>query len=201
MKRIISLLTIFYLSFPALLISAESEKEPEIQAYQVDASHSTIGFSVGHLGISSVEGKFKKFSGVLQFKNNQLSSAEASIEVDSVDTEEADRDKHLKEDDFFNAEKFKKITFKSTKIIQKDKDVEIHGTLTIRDISKKVVLKGSSGGFVYVPAWKVHKTGLKLQGKINRKDFGLKFNKMLGTGELMVGDIVTLNISLEANKK
>lgn len=197
---------IIFFSFLFLLspaFSSEShshEQKAKIEVYQLDPPHSTLGFKVPHLGISSVTGKLKNFEGQLKFSGEQLVSAEAVIESSSIFTDNDKRDDHLRADDFLSSAKFPKIKFKSTKVNQNGKELVITGNLTIRDITKPIVLKGKLGGKVHIPMWKVHKTGLQLQGKINRQEFGLKFKKFLGTGEAMVGNEVTLNIEIEANR-
>jgi polyisoprenoid-binding protein YceI len=172
----------------------------QTDVYQVDAAHSKIGFKVAHLGITSVAGSFKKFSGEVHLKGDNVVAAQATIDVPTVFTDNEKRDNHLKAEDFFSSETFPMIKFKSTSVVQNGKELVMHGQLTIRDVTKKVMLKGEFGGKVYVDMWKVHKTGLSLTGTINRQDFGLRFNKFLGTGEAMVGDEVTLQIDIQANK-
>jgi polyisoprenoid-binding protein YceI len=175
-------------------------KAAATHTYKLDASHSRLGFKVAHLGITSVSGHFKNFEGSLKFEGKTPVSAEASLKVTSVFTDNEKRDKHLKADDFFGETSHPIIKFKSKKVHLKGKEITMIGDLTIRNVTKSVTLKGSFGGVVYVDAWKVHKTGMSLKGKINRQDFGLKFNQFLGTGEAMVGDEVELIIDLEANR-
>lgn len=169
--------------------------------FKVDASHSKLGFKVAHLGITSVSGYFKSFEGKVSFQGEKIVSAEASVKVPSIFTDNTKRDNHLKADDFFSAEAHPLIKFKSTSVMLKGKDLTIVGALTIRDVTKPVTLKGTYNGKVFVEAWGVHKTGFSVKGTINRQDFGLKFNQFLGTGEAMVGDEVELIIDIQADKK
>ena len=169
------------------------------EMYKIDKAHSTLGFKVAHLGISSVTGRFKDFEGFIEFNAGQLISSRVKIDASSVFTDNEKRDAHLKKDDFFDVEEFPEIKFESVKITQYNNHVKVKGNLTIRDVTKMVHLEGKFGGKVYVKQWKMYKTGLELKGSINRQDFGLKFNEFLGTGEAMVGDKVELNIAIEAN--
>ena len=170
------------------------------EIYAVDGSHSNLGFKVKHLGISYVTGKFDKFDGKITLEGDQLTSVEGTVDVASIDTAETKRDEHLKSDDFFSADKFPQISFKSTKVTQEGSKLGVVGELTIRDVTKTVVLQGEWGGKAFVSAWNVHKAGLVLEGQINRKDFGLSFSQLLETGQAIVGDDIWITIELEANQ-
>ena len=162
--------------------------------YKVDTSHSNVGFKVKHMMISNVIGKFDKFNGTFEYdeKSNTLKSMSGTVEIASINTENEKRDKHLKADDFFNAKKYPNLTFK----LQKVEDDEAHGVLTIRDISKNVTFDLENNGDIKDP-WGNTRVGLELTGKINRSDYGLKYNSLLETGGAIVADKVKLNIQIE----
>lgn len=165
--------------------------------YTIDPAHSTVGFKVRHLGVSYVTGKFDKFEGTITFDGNNITALEGKVDATTVDTAEPKRDGHLKSPDFFAAEKFPSMEFKSTKITQNGDKIAIVGNLIIRDVTKVVEFQGEFGGFAVMGQTK--KAGLVLTGEINRKDFGLQFNKLIDSGQAMVGDQVKINLELEAN--
>ena len=164
--------------------------------YQVDPIHSNVAFRVRHLGVSYVTGKFDKFEGRLTFDGDKLSSLEGTVDTTSIDTAQPNRDEDLRSANFFAVDKFPTMKFQSTKITQTGNTIAVVGNLTIRDITKIVELQGEFGGFVNMG--KTKKTGLTLEGEINRRDFGLQFNKLLESGQAMVGDQVKITLELEA---
>ena len=171
--------------------------------YKIDPSHSDVMFKVKHLMISTVTGIFKTFDATLEVDENDLTKATASFEadIDSVDTKNADRDAHLKSDDFFNAEQFPKMTFKSTSIEKvSDEEYTVKGDLTIRDVTKPVSLKVDFNGDVVDP-WGMERKGFEINGKINRKDFGLKWSAVTEAGGLVVADDVRLVLNVEMIKQ
>ncbi|SFQ25454.1 YceI family protein [Parafilimonas terrae] len=171
--------------------------------YKIDASHSEIGFKVKHLVISTVSGNFSKFDATMEAEKSDFTDASISFEadVDSISTKSEQRDGHLKSDDFFNAEKHPKITFKSTSIEKKDDNEYIlHGDLTIRDVTKNIALKVEHGGSVLDP-WGQTREGFELTGKISRKEFGLKWHALTEAGGAVVGDEVRLLINVEMVKQ
>jgi len=173
------------------------------QSWKIDAAHSKVGFTAKYLVISDVEGQFKDFTGTVMSAKPDWSdlSIEASINVNSITTDNEMRDKHLKSDDFFNAEKFPTIHFKSTgvKALGNNKFVLI-GDLTIRDVTKHVELPLVYGGTVK-DSWGNTKAGFKTTGTINRKDFGLKYRDAAATGEAVVGDDVDFTINVVVIKQ
>lgn len=185
----------FFVFVAALLLTGANLQAAE--TFQIDSSHSTIGFKVRHLGISYVTGKFDKFEGQLMFEGDQLTSLKGTADTTTINTADSKRDGHLKSDDFFAADKFPTLIFESTKITRTEGILSVVGNLTMRDVTKVIVLQGQMGGFANMGP--VRKTGLVLEGDINRQDFGLKFNKALETGQLMVGDQVKISLELEAN--
>ena len=162
--------------------------------YNVDTSHSNVGFKVKHLMISNVTGKFDKFSGTFKYdeKTNTLKTLNGNIEVSSINTENEKRDEHLKSSDFFDAKKHPKLTFRLDKI---EGDIAL-GKLTLRGVTKDVKLDFQNNGTAIDP-WGNKRVGLELTGKINRKDYGLNWNKGLETGGVLVGETVKLTIELE----
>ncbi|HEX8279142.1 MAG TPA: YceI family protein [Segetibacter sp.] len=171
--------------------------------YKIDVDHSDIMFKVKHLMISTVTGIFKKFDATLEVNEQDLSDAKVWFEadVDSVDTKNEGRDGHLKSDDFFNAEKFPKMTFKSTSIEKTDdNEYNLVGDLTIRDITKPVELKVEYNGSTKDP-WGQERMGFEISGKINRKEFGLKWSAVTEAGGLVVADDVKMAINVEMVKQ
>lgn len=171
--------------------------------YKIDAAHSEIGFKVKHLVISTVSGNFSKFDATMEAEKSDFSDASISFEadVDSISTKSEQRDGHLKSDDFFNAEKYPKLTFKSTSIEKKDDNEYIlHGDLTIRDVTKNITLKVEHGGSVLDP-WGQTREGFELTGKISRKEFGLKWHALTEAGGAVVSDDVRLLINVEMVKQ
>lgn len=171
--------------------------------YKIDVDHSDIMFKVKHLMISTVTGIFKKFDATLDVSEQDLSDAKVWFEadVDSVDTKNDQRDGHLKSDDFFNAEQFPKMTFKSTSIEKTGGDeYELTGDLTIRDITKPVRLKVEYNGTTKDP-WGFERMGFEIIGKINRKEYGLKWSAVTEAGGLVVADDVKLAMNVEMVKQ
>ena len=171
--------------------------------YKIDVDHSDIMFKVKHLMISTVTGIFKKFDATLEVSEQDLSDAKVSFEadVDSVDTKNEQRDAHLKSDDFFNAEQYPKMTFKSTSIRKTgDDEYELVGDLTIRDITKPVQLRVEYNGSTKDP-WGFERMGFEITGKINRKEYGLKWSAVTEAGGLVVADDVKLAMNVEMVKQ
>jgi polyisoprenoid-binding protein YceI len=167
--------------------------------WEIDPMHSEIQFKVKHLVISTVTGKFNSFEGSFEMEDQDLSTAEASfsIDIDSISTGVPDRDNHLKSDDFFNAEKYPKMTFRSTEVQKMDDDhYKLKGDLTIRDITKPVELEVEKGGIVQDPYGNT-KAGFEVTGKINRKEFGLKWDAVTEAGSVVVGDEVRLELNVQ----
>ena len=171
--------------------------------YKIDVDHSDIMFKVKHLMISTVTGIFKKFDATLEVNEEDLSDAKVTFEadIDSVDTKNEQRDAHLKSDDFFNAEQFPKMTFKSTKIDRvSDEEFNLTGDLTIRDITKPVTLKVEYNGQTKDP-WGFERMGFEVSGKINRKEYGLRWSAVTEAGGMVVADEVKLAMNVEMVKQ
>ena len=180
------------LSFSSLTSFAKS--------YKVDAGHTEVGFSVKHLAISTVRGKFKEFEGSFELddKTGVLKSAKADIKTASIDTGHADRDKHLVSKDFFNAEKNPKITFVMKEYKGNKDGGKMRGEFTMNGVTQPIELDVKMGGTATDP-WGNQKAGFSASGKINRKDYGITWNKTLDGGGLVVGEDVTLNIEVEGD--
>ena len=171
-------------------------------AWKVDNSHTAINFSIPHMVISEVTGNFKDFTiNVTSSKPDFTDlTVDASIKVASINTDNTQRDTHLKSDDFFNAEKYPNITFKSTAVEKTgDKNYKIIGNLTIRDITKKVTFDAVYNGTVKSP-WGQTVAVWKATTVINRFDYNLKWNKTIETGGLVAGDQVTINMNIELTR-
>lgn len=167
----------------------------------LDPSHSELGFKVKHLMISNVKGYFSEFEGTINGEDFSKSPIEVKIDTTSVSTNSADRDKHLKSGDFFDAEKYGTMTFKSKSIEKVDDDeYKLKGDLTIKDISKEVALDVDFGGINKDP-WGNEKMAFEISGKINRKDWGLNWNSALETGGVLVGDEVKINAEVQFAKE
>lgn len=168
-------------------------------SWTLDKSHSGVKFSVDHLVISEVEGTFKIFDGTVTSPTPDFNNAkvEFTVDVNSINTDDEKRDGHLKSDDFFNAEKYPSMKFTSTSFKKvKGNNYVLEGDLTIRDVTKRVRFAVIYGGTVKDP-WGNIKAGFKASGKINRKEFGLKWGAVTEAGGAVVGDEVRMLINVE----
>lgn len=163
--------------------------------WNFDPSHSTIGFSIRHMVISKVRGRFTRWSGALVLDGDAPASTSLEIEVASIDTAEAQRDGHLRSADFFDAEAFPTISFRSTRV---DADGLV-GELTMHGVTREVTLAVEAGGRMKDP-WGNERVGFSATTSINRKDFGLGWNQVLEAGGLLVGEKVDIVIEVEAIK-
>jgi len=168
-------------------------------SWQFDPGHTYIGFTGRHMMVATVRGEFEQFEGTVEFDEHDLtrSRVEIRIEAASVTTRNAQRDEHFRSADFFDVEHYPSITFKSKRVVMRDAHHgQLIGDLTIRDITKEVVLDGEYGGVNQTP-WNTSSAGVHLQGKVNRKDWGLNWNAVLPGGGLVARDESTLFIDLE----
>ena len=168
-----------------------------MKKWTIDPTHSEVGFKVKHMMFTNVKGLFNDYSAEIDF-NDDLKEANLQFEakINSIFTNNTDRDNHLKSADFFDAEQYPTLNFKSTKIEGNGSEYEITGDLTIKGITKPVTLNAEFSGLMTDP-WGNTKVGLNLDGKINRKDFGLTYNAALETGGVLVGDDVKLNAEIQ----
>ncbi|EAF5413088.1 polyisoprenoid-binding protein [Listeria monocytogenes] len=174
-----------------------------VEKWNVDPAHSSIEFQVKHMMVSKVKGAFSDFTADIEMDPEDLTSAKLnfSVAAASVDTRQAQRDGHLKSEDFFNVEKYPNVTFTATKITADgDDEYEVTGDLTIRDVTKPLTLEVSYEGTGKDPNTSNMVAGFEAKGKFNRKDFGLNYNAALETGGVLIGDEVKLNIQIEASK-
>jgi polyisoprenoid-binding protein YceI len=193
MKHINYFLVILFFTAGSLLAQAK---------WNFDASHTNIGFEVDHMVIASVEGEFTKFDGSIETKGDGFENAAINFTADiaSISTDNEKRDGHLKSDDFFNAEKYPQMIFKSKSMKNiKGDNWKLVGDLTIRDVTKEVALDVIYRGMVKDP-WGNTRVGFKISGEVNRFDYNLKWNNLLETGGLVVGEDVTLEIDVELIK-
>ena len=170
--------------------------------WAIDPTHSEVQFKVKHLVISTVTGTFKSFEGSLENEGDDFDGAEVSfkLDVNSIDTNVADRDAHLKSDDFFNAESFPHLTFNGSLKKITDSKYELTGPMTIRDITKEITLDAEFGGEM-VDGYGQHKAGFEISGKVNRKEFGLKWDMVTEAGGVVVGDEVKLALNVQVVQK
>lgn len=168
-----------------------------MKKWTIDPTHSEVGFKVKHMMFTNVKGLFNDYSANIDF-NDDLKNANLQFEakINSIFTNNADRDNHLKSADFFDAEQYPTLNFKSTNIQGNGSEYEITGDLTIKGITKPVTLNAEFSGLMTDP-WGNTKVGLNLDGKINRKDFGLTYNAALETGGVLVGEDVKLNAEIQ----
>ena len=170
--------------------------------WNVDPSHSKVGFAVKHMGIATVRGEFKEFEGALEI-DEDLSTARAygTVKVQSVDTNEPQRDDHLRSPDFFDGEQYPELSFESTSIeALDDEEFRITGKLTIHGVTNDIVLHADLQGTDIDP-WGNERVGLEVTGQLSRGDYGMKFNQALGSGNMLVADKVKLALDISAVKQ
>jgi polyisoprenoid-binding protein YceI len=171
--------------------------------WDFDKSHSGIHFTVRHLMVSKVRGAFHDWSGTLALDDEDITRSKVAVTIQaaSVDTKEAKRDEHLRSADFFEAEKYPTLEFRSTAVKQAGTDeLEVTGDLTIHGITKSVVLHVEVGGQVKDP-WGGTRAGFSAKTSISRKDYGLTWNGVLEAGGVVVGDKIEISLEIEAIKK
>ena len=171
-----------------------------VSTWVIDPSHSIAEFAVKHMMVSTVKGRFRSLEGVLTIDeaNPANSSVTAAIDVASIDTGEPQRDAHLRSDDFFNAEQFPRLTFRSTRVERKsDEEWKVTGDLTIRDVTRPVTLDTEFEGQV-TDAYGKRRAAFTATTDFSRKAFGLKWNALLETGGAVVGDKVKVTLHIAA---
>ncbi|SOC08910.1 polyisoprenoid-binding protein YceI [Ureibacillus xyleni] len=167
----------------------------------IDQSHSQVGFEVKHMMVSKVKGDFGSYTADINATDlTDLTTAQISFSFDvaSINTRSEDRDNHLRSADFFDVEKYPKITFQSTNIEKSGDDYKVTGDLTIKDVTKPVTFEVEYGGKGKNP-WGVEVYGFEAQAKINREEFGLTWNAALETGGVLVGKDIKIKVELEVN--
>jgi polyisoprenoid-binding protein YceI len=172
--------------------------------WQIDPNHSAAQFAVRHLAISTVRGAFTKVNGTIQFDDKDISKSSVDVTIDaaSVDTRVADRDKDLRSDHFFDVEKYPTLTFKSTKMEQSAPGkLKVTGDLTVHGVTKQVVLDVEGPTAPMKDPWGNQRAAANATTKINRQDFGVKWNAKMDNGGWVVGDDVEITIDVEIVQK
>lgn len=179
-------------------ITADQIPGYRVGTWNIDPTHTEVGFSVRHLAISKVKGKFERFSGTITTAENPLeSTVEATVEVASINTNQADRDNHLRTGDFFAAEEFPEFTFKSTGVSAAGNGFKVDGELTLRGVTKPVSFDFDLGGFG-TDAYGNYKVGFTATTVVKREDYGIQWNAPLETGGLLLGSDVTITLDVQA---
>lgn len=168
--------------------------------YKVDPAHTSITFSVRHLGINNVKGRFKDFAGTVVLEGKAIKEASGTIQVASIDTEVQQRDDHLRSPDFFDAAKHPTITFKTKRVEQSGDQTILVADFTIRGVTKEIRLPVKVTGPVKDQTGAI-RIGLAAKAKLNRKDYGIAFSQALESGIAMVGEEVEIEIDAEAIKQ
>ena len=187
---------------PAQLVRSHDGREvPQAGEYAIDVSHSTVEFVVRHLMISKVRGRFGSYSGTVVVADRpEDSSVEVSIDAASIDTNDEQRDGHLRGEDFFAADAFPALTFKSTKVeAAKGDNWKVTGDLTIRDVTRPVVLDVEFEG-AQVDPWGGARLGFSASTEIDREDWGLTWNQALETGGVLVGKKIKIELGVQATR-
>ena len=193
-----------FVTFLALLAAAAMPVLAETETFTFDKNHTLVGFRIRHF-VSKVEGRFKDFDGTIWIdrQNPSNSKVELTIPAASIDTSSEGRDKDLRSENFFDVAKFPTITFKSTKVEPKGKDTfEVTGEFTMHGVTKTITVPVRHGGFLKVKGrtGMGEKAGFEINFPLNRKEFGIVWNRPLDTGGFMLSDDVEINVQVEANR-
>jgi len=195
MKRFIALTTLLVLTLPLSALAS---------TWTIDPDHTTAQFKVRHLMISNVKGVFEKVSGTLNLDDKDItrSKVDVGIDIASINTNIKKRDDHLRSPDFFDAAKFPTMTFTSTRVERDGKDkLKVTGNLTIKGVSKVVVLTVDGPTSEVKDPWGNGRRGASATTTINRKDFGVNWNKTMDNGGMVVGEDVAIQLEVEFVKK
>jgi len=187
--------------FAAAVLTTLAALPLQAESYKIDPSHSEVGFTIRHM-VSNVRGRFNDFAGTVDMdpKAPQKGSVEFSVKTTSIDTGNANRDKHLRTAEFFDVEKYPEITFKSDSVKPAGKDkYNVTGTLTMHGVSKKVTLPVTFNGEGKDP-WGNTRAGFETATKLDRKEYGIVWNKAIDNGGVLLGDDVNVSINLETVK-
>ena len=184
-----------------VLMIASGISQAEMARYDVDLDHSTIEFRVAHMVISKTTGRFMDYTGYIEMDPDALKvkALEAVIKTTSVNTNHEKRDAHLRGPDFFNAEKYPTMTYKMKSYRKEGEDYLAVGDLTLLGVTKEITLKGSFNGVTKDP-WGNTRAGFTAEGKLNRKEFGMNWNKILDSGGVVVGDDIFIRLEMECIK-
>jgi polyisoprenoid-binding protein YceI len=186
---------------PATASTARTRSVIPPGIWRVDPVHSSVQFAVKHMGIATVRGKFTRFEGTIEVGEDLASSrAYGKVDVSSIDTDEPDRDAHLRSADFFDVDHYPEITFESTRVEPLDEESSaVYGNLTMHGVTREVRLDVNVEGTDTDP-WGNERVGLEASGTLKRSDFDMKFNQALGSGNLLVGDKVNISLDISAVK-
>jgi polyisoprenoid-binding protein YceI len=188
--------TILGLTSASLLLLAHAEAA---DTYKIDPAHTSVGFSVRHMGVSNVKGHFDEFAGAVVLDGGSIQTANATIQVKSVNTGIEKRDNHLRSGDFFDAANHPEIVFKSKRVEKSGDQSILIGDFSMRGVTKELRLPVTLSGPVKDPQGNT-RIGLEAKTTVNRKDYGMKFNAMMESGGVLVGEEVTIEINAEAVK-
>jgi polyisoprenoid-binding protein YceI len=195
MKRLLASITaIIALSLPALASAT---------TWNIDPDHSNVGFKVRHLMVSNVRGNFEKHTGVVDINDKDITKSKVNVSIDtaSVNTNVQKRDEHLRSADFFDVTKYPTMTFVSKKVAKAGQGkLKVTGDLTLHGVTREVVLDVEGPSKESKDPWGNIRSGATASTKINRKDFGLNWNKALETGGVLVGDEIAINLEIEMVK-
>ena len=171
----------------------------QTSTWTIDQTHSVIGFSVRHMMVTKVTGQFERFGGTISFDPANVAAATVEVEIEaaSITTRSADRDAHLRSADFFDAETYPTITFRSTRVEPKGDDFTVYGDLTMHGVTREVALKAQFNGSGASPFGHTV-AGFEAETRVNRGDFGLNWNAALETGGVMVSDEIRITLDIEA---
>mgnify|MGYP001027448098 CR=1 FL=1 len=186
--------------FFAVFVGALAQAQEQALVWTIDQAHSSVGFAVKHMMLSNVRGEFRSFAGKVTTLGIKPETAqvEVTIEAASIDTRNADRDKHLRSADFLDVEKYPTIAFQSKKVeVVGPGKAKVTGDLTLHGVTREVVLEVDGPTPVVKDPWGNLRVGAHARTVINRKDFGIVWSRVLDTGEVVVGDEVTVTLDLE----
>ena len=188
--------------FNAQAVDTEPQTDETAGAYNFDKAHTYIGFRIKHFGLNEIPGAFRDFNGTINYdpKDVTKSSVEFSAKVTSIDTGIAARDNHLRTADFFEVEKFPDITFKSTKVEKKGKNLVVTGDFTLKGVTKQIAIPFTMLGAIKDQRGNMH-IGIAATTIINRQDYGVKWSQKLDNGSLAVDDMVKVDLQIDAAKK
>jgi polyisoprenoid-binding protein YceI len=175
----------------------------ESTTWVLDPTHSELQFKIKHLMISTVTGQFNRFKGTVETNGDDFTTAKVHFgaEINSISTNNEQRDEHLRAGDFFDGEKYPNLVFEGEGMEKTGEDeYKLHGTITIKGVSKKLVLDVEFGGITKDP-WGNTRTGFSVAGKINRQDYGISFGTVSETGGLLLGDEVKINANVQFVKQ
>ena len=187
----------FLLASGLLSLAAQSRAA---DTYNIDTAHSSVGFAIAHMVINTVHGHFNQFSGTVSVDGKNVAEAKGTIDTKSIDTGQPKRDTHLKSADFFDAEKYPTITFQSKRAEKKGDETVLVGDFTMHGVTKELSLPMKLNGPIKDPMG-MTRIGLQAKTKVNRKDYGISYNKALEAGGVMLGEDVEIEINAEAVKK